>query len=65
MFTIQGQPRANGMHRVYDEDVPIDLCGMSVISIGKNMPCLDTATQVAYDERSVTHLDTWVHKLSL
>ena len=26
---------------------------MSVISVGKNMPCLDVATQVAYDERPV------------
>ena len=37
----------------YDDDIPIDLCGMSVISIGNNMPCLDIATQVAYDERPV------------
>ena len=37
----------------YDDDVPIDLCGMSVISVGNNMPCLDVTTQVAHDERAI------------
>ena len=36
----------------FDDDIPIDLCGMGIISVGGNMPCLDITTQVSYDSRN-------------
>ena len=34
----------------FDDNVPVDICGMSVISIGANIPCLKRETDVLYDE---------------
>lgn len=33
----------------FDEDVPIDFCGMSLVTIGANIPCLKRETEVIYN----------------
>ena len=48
-----GDLEINVWNSHFDDDIPIDLCGMSVTSVGNNMPCLDITTQAAYDERAV------------
>ena len=48
-----GDLEINVWNSHYDDDIPIDLCGISIISVGKNMPCLDVTTQVAFDDRAI------------
>ena len=49
-----GDLEINVWNSHFDDDIPIDLCGMSVISVGNNMPCLDITTQAAYDSAPLT-----------
>jgi hypothetical protein len=34
----------------FNDDVPIDLCGMSLVTIGANIPCLKQETDVLYND---------------
>ena len=47
-----GDLEINVWNSHYDDDIPIDLCGMGITSVGGNMPCLDITTQVSYDSRN-------------
>lgn len=33
----------------YADDVPVDLCGIVVVSVGSNIPCINLASDLTYD----------------